>query len=48
VPVVLRQLGDGLFELIGECFVYNFMEGQAVEEFRRGGSRYEERDFEIR
>ncbi|CAI9634545.1 unnamed protein product [Alternaria burnsii] len=34
VPVVLRQYGER-WEFVGECYMDDFMDGQAIEEYRR-------------
>jgi hypothetical protein len=59
VPVVLRKMedektssGEELWELIGECYVYDMMAGEALAEKRRriDGEKdfYSDRDFNIR
>jgi protein AFG1 len=44
VPVVLRRKGAA-FELIGECFVCNMMEGEAMRGYKHG--KYEKQSFDI-
>ena len=44
VPVVLRRKGAA-FELMGECFVWNMMEGEAMRGYKHG--KYEKQSFDI-
>jgi hypothetical protein len=45
VPYILRQREDGVtFNLVGECFVEDFMNGEAFEE-RSGEFKAEEEVF---
>ena len=37
VPFLLRQLSDGIFRLVGECYVHGFMNGEIKKEFKRPG-----------
>ncbi len=41
VPVILRHRqeshDDIMYELVGETFVYGFMDGEAIMEWRNGG-----------
>jgi hypothetical protein len=41
VPVILRHRqeprDDIMYELVGETFVYCFMDGEAIMEWRKGG-----------
>jgi hypothetical protein len=49
VPVILREHLAGIapyFELIGECFAYGIMDGEAIDELGKDG--LERRMFEIR
>jgi hypothetical protein len=40
VPFLLRPSGDGVhFRLVGDCYVYEFMDGQAVEMWRESDER---------
>ena len=36
VPLVLRPRGDGLYQLIGECYIPGFMKGEAMKELEKG------------
>ncbi|EKJ74577.1 hypothetical protein FPSE_05327 [Fusarium pseudograminearum CS3096] len=46
VPFVLRPKGDaGEYQVVGQCYMYNFMDGQAVMASRAGESGYDEREI---
>lgn len=41
VPFVLRQLHDGYWMLVGECYLHGFMDGEILEEKKAGRVRFE-------
>jgi hypothetical protein len=45
VPFVLRECGDGTFRLVGECYIYGIMDGEAM---KREDIANLSRDFDIR
>jgi hypothetical protein len=35
-PFVVRATEDGCYRLIGECYLHEMMDGQAMDEFENG------------
>jgi hypothetical protein len=36
VPLVLRRCEEGMYRLVGECYVHGIMEGEAMDAFGKG------------
>lgn len=36
VPLVLRRCEEGMYRLVGECYVHGIMEGEAMDTFEKG------------
>ncbi|KAJ4136584.1 hypothetical protein NW768_004201 [Fusarium equiseti] len=48
VPFVLRPKGaEGEYQLVGECYMYGFMDGQAVMACRSGQTKYREQNITL-
>ena len=48
VPFVLRPKGaEGEYQLVGECYMYGFMDGQAVMASRAGESKFQEQHITL-
>jgi hypothetical protein len=46
VPFVIRPLEtEGHYLLIGECYLYGVMDGEAIKEWEAGKSNYEKREI---
>lgn len=41
VPYVIRELGEGKYSFIGECYVPGLMAGEAVEQWKTNESQAE-------
>lgn len=42
VPVVLRECGKGMYQVVGECYVYGIMKGEVIEGLERGEYQLED------
>ncbi|KAM5341812.1 hypothetical protein ACJ41O_014843 [Fusarium nematophilum] len=45
VPYVLREMGEGTYYFIGECYVHGIMDGEVVDKWRRG--KYTKETFDM-
>ncbi|KAM5347254.1 hypothetical protein ACJ41O_010259 [Fusarium nematophilum] len=45
VPFMLRPVSEGEYKVVGQCYMYGFMDGGAVEAWRSGQKGYEKEDI---
>jgi hypothetical protein len=38
MPFVIRPSEDGMYKVVGECYVYDLMDGQAIENWKESGN----------
>lgn len=46
IPFIVRQMEGGWYKLVGQCYIFDLVQGQAIEDLREG--KFTEEWFELR